>query len=202
MRSPLASFDALALIGAAVSPADGLTLGEVHTLDYLACLIAIYDGRPASWWGIRFSVTETGAPLAREISAAVEASQQAHWLEREEAVFRLTAAGQAELEFEVNLAPNRPRVRYLKAASSAALTMPLPAISDSLAHEPGLRRALTFMRRKQLLDETSLGLVSEQFESLTEGLGVEASEQEDLMVPTAVWLTYLSETADVGEQAA
>ena len=201
MKASLASFDVLAMAGSVAATADGLTQGELHTLDYLGCLMSIYDGHPASWWGFGFSVTDSGAPFARELSGALGALTGARWLTSDGRVYRLTPLGRDELAFERELAPNRRRGRYLDAASSAALAMPLPTISDALAHEPGLRRALAYMRRKQLLDETSLSLVDEQFDALTEGLGRAPAEREDLMVPAVVWLTFLARRGAT-EQAA
>jgi hypothetical protein len=164
--------------------------------------MSIYDGRTADWWGFTFSVTESGAPFTRELSAAVTALTAARWLVREERVMRLTDAGRSEFAFQETLAPNRRRLRYLRAASSAALSFPLPTISDALSHEPGLRRALSFLRRKQLLDETSLALVAEQFSALTDGLGQRPEDRGDLMIPAVVWLTYLSQTSEPASNAA
>jgi hypothetical protein len=201
LKASLASFDVLALAGSVAETADGLTQGELHTLDYLGCLMSIYDGHSASWWGFGFSVTDSGAPFARELSGALSALTAARWLDSDGRVYRLTETGRDEVAFERELAPNRRRARYLSAAASAALSMPLPTISDALAHEPGLRRALAYMRRKQLLDETSLTLVDSQFQALTEGLGQSPAEREDLMVPAVVWLTFLARS-ETRERAA
>jgi hypothetical protein len=198
----LASFDALTLTGSLSDVTDGLTQGELHSLDYLACLMAIYDGHDPGWWGLSFSVTETGAPFSRELSKAVDELVFARWLLRFDRVYRLSDEGRTELEFERSLAPNERRLRYLSAASSAALSMPLPTIADALAHEPGLRRALTYLRRQKLLDDISLDLVDQQFTALTEGLGQPPAEREDLMVPAVVWLTYLSRTHERESRAA
>jgi hypothetical protein len=192
VTSPLASFDVLALTGAVGSSTNGLTQGELQVLDYLACLMALYDGRTPSWWGFGFSVTETGAPFAHELSTAASSLIDTGWLSRDGRVYRLTRSGGPELEFQGTLALHRPRARYLTAATSSALAMPLPELSDALSYEPGLARAMTYIRRKQLLDETSLTLLAGQFRALTEGLKRDPHKRDDLMVPTIVWLTYLS----------
>jgi hypothetical protein len=202
LKQSLASFDILALTGTVGGTLDGLTQGELQSLDYLACLMAVYDGHPPQWWGFGYSVTETGAPFAREPSAAVGGLVAARWLLRDGRVHRLSTAGRTEFDFESTLGPNQRRLRYLRAASSAALSMPLPSISDALSHEPGLRRALSYLRRKQLLDETSLALLSEQFAALTDGLGRAPQDREDLMIPVVVWLTYLTQTGDPQRDAA
>jgi hypothetical protein len=203
MISPQAIFDALELTGAVGDIGGGVTLSELQMLDYLACLLSVYAGANPHTWGFGFSVTDTGAPFARELAEAIESLLVTGWLMRDERVHCLTPAGEIELRFQRGLAPNRWRLRYLRGSASAAVSMPLPAISDALAHEPGLRRALEYVRRKRLLDDTSLELVSHQFAALTEGLGRGPGEHEDLMVPAVVWLTYLARGhGNSGAQAA
>lgn len=191
----LASFDILALAGSVGTVGDGLTHGEFHALDYLACLMAIYDGRSPAWWGFGFSVTDSGAPFSRVLSDTIARLTASGWVVRDDRVHRLSPTGKDELDFENTLAVNVQRFRYLSAASSSALSMPLPAISDALSHEPGLRRALSYIRRKRLLDETSLTLIAEQFRALTDGLKQSPQDRVDLTVPAIVWLTYLSRSA-------
>jgi hypothetical protein len=188
-----ASFDALQLVGSIGDSSNGVTLSELQALAYLSCLLAIYDGNQPDTWGYGFSVTETGAPFAREIADAVEGLRGAGWISRHDRVYRLAATGRPELEFQRTLAPIQRRIRYLEGSASAALTMPLPALTDALACEPGLRRALDYMRRKRLLDKTSIDLVSRQFDALTEALSQAPVDRVDLMVPAVVWLTYLAQ---------
>jgi len=190
--SPQATFDALELTGAVGDIGGGVTLSELQVLDYLACLLSVYAGADPQIWGFGFSVTDTGAPFARELAEAIDGLLVTGWLVRYERVYRLTPSGEIELGFQRGLAPNRWRLRYLSGSASAAVSMPLPALSDALAHEPGLRRALEYVRRRRLLDATSLELVSRQFAALTEGLGRNPADHEDLMVPAVVWLTYLA----------
>jgi hypothetical protein len=190
--SAQAGFDVLQIVGSVGESSDGVTLSELQTLDYLACLLSIYGGVSPTAWGFGFSVTDSGAPFASTLADAVEALSGAGWLLRNGRVCRLGSAGRAELGFQRRLAPNKWRIRYLQASVSATLSMPMPALADALGHEPGLRRALQFMRRKRLLDDTSLELVEAQFEALTAGLGEPPDEREDLTLPTVVWLTYLA----------
>lgn len=194
MSSPVAAYDALELTSAVAKTANGITEPEVHVLAYLGCLMAVYDGRPVGWWGYGFTATETGAPFGRDLAVALQDLQVAGWFTFDARVYRLSQQGEVELDFQRSLALNSRRVRYLDAATSAALSLPLPAVSDALAHEPGLRRALQYMRRKHLLDDASLDLVGQQFEALAKGLGERPAQQDDLMVPTVVWLTYLART--------
>jgi hypothetical protein len=197
--SVMAVYDALYLVDSA-DEATGLSAIEVQVLDYLACLISVYDGRSADGWGIGFSVTDLGSPFSLELDEAVQRCERLGWIARSEKVFRLTGAGTSELSFQRTLLPNVPRTRYLEASVSASLAMTVPSIADALHQEPGLRRAIAFLRRKRLLDDTSLSLVSDQFEDLRAAVG-EGATRDSLMVPTAVWLTFLAQTADRGRSA-
>jgi hypothetical protein len=93
-------------------------------------------------------------------------------------------------------------VRYLDAASATALAIPLPAVADALSFEPGLRRALRFVKVRALLDEAGIALLEEQFAAVHAALADRGAAQEDLMVPAVVWLTYLSQTEPADTQAA
>ncbi|MGQ2911248.1 hypothetical protein [Aeromicrobium sp.] len=157
--------------------------------------MSLYDGGDASNWGFGFSVTELGSPFSVHLHDAVTACERAGWIARHDRVYRITEKGTIECAFQRSLAPNLDRSRYLAASVSASLVMTLPSIGDALNNEPGLRRAMAFLRQQQLLDETSLGLVNDQFEDLRSAVGGGES-RGDLMVPTAVWLTFLAETAD------
>ncbi|HTC58790.1 MAG TPA: hypothetical protein VK691_01590 [Solirubrobacteraceae bacterium] len=202
MISPQASFDTLQLLDTVGASTNGVTLGELQVLDYLGCLLSVYDGARARDWGFRFSVTETGAPFAKDIAEAVGWLGRTGWIEQDDRVFRLTQGGCVELEFQRSLAPNDRRLRYLDASASATLSMPLPSLSNALSKEPGLNRALGFMRHKMLLDETSLELVSDQFEALSEALKRPRDDDEDLTVPTVVWLAYLADEYGSAESQA
>ena len=86
---------------------------------------------------------------------------------------------------------NARRLPYLNAAAGAALAMPLPSLAGALGREPGLRRALRFVKTQELLDEAGLALLEGQFKALTEALAGDHAA-DDLMVPAVVWLTYLA----------
>ncbi|WP_322937855.1 hypothetical protein [Nocardioides bizhenqiangii] len=187
-------FDTLFLVSSA-DPNTGLSVAELQTLDYLGCLMSVYDGEDASAWEFGFSVTDLGAPFSTTLNEAAQQCQRVGWIVRSEKIFQASAAGREEVAFQSRLAPNMRRVRYLSASIAASMSMTLPSISDALNREPGLRRAIAFMRRKRLLDDTSLGLVIEQFDGLREAVG-DGSSRSNLMVPTVVWLSYLAADPD------
>lgn len=197
----LASFDVLELTDQLTATSEGASEGELHMLAYLGCLLAVFDEHHPSWWGYGFTATRTGTPFAIAIRQAVQDSVRAGFLVLEERVLTLSERGGQELQSLRPLILNRRRERYLEAAAATALTMPLPAMSDALSYEPGLRGALRFMRTKALLDETGITLLEAQFEQLGEALrGSEG--RDDLLVPSVVWLTFLARQRLIDQDAA
>lgn len=188
--SSAAVFDVLYLVQAA-GHSDGLTPSELNTLDYLACLMSVYDGRTPAGWEYGYSVTDLGSPHSSAIQDAVDRCVRAAWIDRGPRVLTMSEAGRRELEFQRMLPPTTWRVRYLDAAVSASVTMTLPSIVDALNYEPGLRRAMRFVRRQRLLDDASVDLLEAQFDDLRAAIGGDAP-RPTLVVPTAVWLSFLA----------
>lgn len=188
--SSAAVFDVLYLVHTA-GHSDGLTSSELNALDYLACLMSVYDGRTPAGWEHGYSVTDLGSPHSSDIQDAVDRCVRAAWVDRGPRVLTMSEAGRRELEFQCILPPTNWRVRYLDAAVSASVTMTLPSIVDALNYEPGLRRAMRFVRRQRLLDDASIDLLDAQFDDLRAAIGDDAS-RPTLVVPTAVWLSFLA----------
>lgn len=186
----LASFDALQLTDQLTATSEGVSEGELHTLAYLSCLLAVFDGRRPAWWGYGFTATRAGTPFAPPVRQAVNDAVRAGFLSLSDRILTLSELGSQELESIATLILNRRHGRYLEAAAATALTMPLPAVSDALSYEPGLRGALRFMRTKALLDEAGMTLLEAQFDALGDALY--GSVKDDLLVPSVVWLTYLA----------
>lgn len=188
--SSAAVFDVLYLVQA-VGESDGLTPSELNTLDYLACLMSVYDGYAPADWEYGYSVTDLGSPHSSAVQDAVDRCVRAGWIDRGPRVLAMTEAGHRELDFQRMLPPTTWRVRYLDAAVSASVTMTLPSIVDALNYEPGLRRAMRFVRRQRLLDEASVDLLEAQFDDLRTAIGSDPP-RPTLVVPTAVWLSFLA----------
>ena len=190
-------YDSLFVLDAIGFSANGATPGEVQVLSYLGCLMSVYDGQRAEQWGYSFTATRAGAPYADEIAMSLDQLVRGGFASVDVPLIQISERGRNELRFASTLTLNERRRRFLDAATAAALAMPLPSVADALSFEPGLRRALRFVRTRALLDETGVGLLEEQFESLSETLGTELAATEDLMVPTVVWLTYLASEGHV-----
>jgi hypothetical protein len=196
----LASFDALELTEQLTATSQGASEGELHTLAYLSCLLAVFDGHQPNWWGYRFTATRAGSPFAVAMRQATLDGTRAGFIHLEDRVLTLSERGGQELQSIRPLVLNRRRERYLEAAAATALTMPLPAVSDALSYEPGLHGALRFMRTKELLDETGLLQLEAQFADLAEA--VKGSDDGDLLVPSIVWLTFLARRGPTEQEAA
>jgi hypothetical protein len=187
----MAGYDALQLAVQQTASADGMTAGELHTLAYLGCLLSVYDGHNVRWWGYRFTATRAGAPFAYALDQALTAATDAGLLIHRDRTWTISASGRAELEQLDPLVLNHRRRPYLNAAAGTALAMPLPSVASALSAEPGLRRALRFVRTRELLDETGVSLLDDQFTVVSEALKDDPAGG-DLMVPAVVWLTYLA----------
>ena len=186
------SFDSLYILDAVGYSSGGATRGEVQLLAYLACLMSVYEGQGAQEWGYAFTATGAGAPYAVDIAGSLDQLVRGGFATHDDQLIELSDRGREELKFVVSLPLNARRVRFLDAATAAALAMPLPSVADALSAEPGLRRALRFVKTRALLDETGIGLLEEQFGELARATGDEEGSADDLMVPTVVWLTYLA----------
>lgn len=185
-------YDCLFILDAIGYSAGGATRGEIQVLSYLGCLISVYEEQTVEQWGYSFMATRTGAPYAEEIATSLDQLVKGGFATVDDPLVQISDRGRNELRFAATLPLNKRRQRFLDAATAAALAMPLPLVADALSFEPGLRRALHFVRTRALLDETGIGLLEAQFNALSETLGNEPTAAEDLMVPTVVWLTYLA----------
>ena len=185
-------YDSLFILDAIGYSARGATRGEVQVLSYLGCLMSVYDGQSVEQWGYSFTATRAGAPYAEEIAASLDQLIKRGFAIAEDPLIQINDRGRDELRFAATLPLNERRQRFLDAATAAALAMPLPLVADALSFEPGLKRALRFVRTRALLDETGVSLLEGQFDALTETLRDEPTAAEDLMVPTVVWLTFLA----------
>jgi hypothetical protein len=197
----LAEFDLLQIAAMQTEASAGMTDGELHMLAYLACLLAVYDGHRPPWWGYKFTATRTGAPFSFLLSTAQDRARNSGLIERREEVWTITDLGRVDLGQISEVMLNARRLPYLDAAAGAALAMPLPSVAGALGREPGLRRALRFVKTQELLDEAGLALLEDQFNALNEALAGD-NAADDLMVPAVVWLTYLARRLPEDAEAA
>ena len=172
-------------IGTAVGP-------EVHLFAYLACLLAVYRGWPATDWGYRFACTENGAPYSHELQNAIEELLALGHLSSSEEIITLSEGGQDLRGFLSSLETQQRRLPYLDGACSSLLGMPVGIVRYAISSEPTIRRATTLSRNQLLLDNVGQELLYEEFARISAAVG---SESPDLIVPAVTWLTTLVTSA-------
>jgi hypothetical protein len=187
--NPYSFFDALFVVDRIGRVLGNATLLEVHLFTYLACLLALYRGQPVGEWGYFFVGTKMGAPYSREIEAAVASSVHKGFLKDLNSGFILTEEGTAEIQLLGDLSQNKLKQVYLEASCSMLLAFPVGIIREALFNEPGLKATVSLSATRALLTGAPLELLYEHFSKLSQAVGVEI---EDLMIPAAVWVTYLS----------
>ncbi|MFY1652160.1 hypothetical protein ACN27J_14845 [Solwaraspora sp. WMMB762] len=206
-----AIFDALTLVGLLES-VEKPSEFEIHTFAYLSCLLNVYDGHPASSWGYSFSAVPPAVPFSSTISLTLETLLSMGLLTRSydtappstdsptEATvgshspirLELTDAGKKEQKFLSSLETMRRREKYLEAAKSTSLIYSVPAVVNSLVHEPQLWQAAKTVGPRKLLVAISSRPLYDQFEALKDALGRDAHH---LSVPATVYVGYLEESA-------
>jgi len=209
-----ASFDVLSIVSLldTIEPPREF---ELHTFSYLACLLYVFDGYPASSWGYTFSAVPPTVPFSTTLSSAVEQLVSSGLLDRLSVSdslqsntsvpmsaslagsqylpperFALTADGLQEFEFLSSLQMLRGRSKYLSAATSTSLIYSVPAVVNSLVEEPQLRQALRTTTPQSLLVSITSQPLYEQFEALREAIG---GEVHHLSVPATVYVGYLDQ---------
>jgi hypothetical protein len=183
--------DALYISEALSTFAGGAAAVELHLFAYLGCLVSIYDGHGADQWRYSFVATPAGAPYAEVLAEETDCLRAAGMLIDQGPLLILSESGRELLNSLGDLSSARERVPYLEAACSVASVLPLPTVAHAVAAEPGLQSALHATAPRELLGETELTLVDEQFGAVTEALVERVPEHTDLLVPTALWISYL-----------
>jgi hypothetical protein len=187
-----AAYDALFVTQALSRFAGGAAAVELHLFSYLACLVSVYDRKPADGWSYEFVATPAGAPFAEVLAQETDRLRAAGHLLDAGPLLVLSEPGQAELPLLSDFTFIRERTPYLEAACAAASLLPLPTVANAVSQEPGLRHALSAEATRHLLGDAELILVDEQFGAVTEALAERSGERHDLLVPTTLWLSYLN----------
>jgi hypothetical protein len=190
----VASFDALFITKNLSSLTQGLTQDEISVFSYLACLLSLYDSKQPSWWQYSFTATEAGYPSSDTLREACSLLVAAGSLAKHVETLELTSVGDDDVDSLARFGSYQPRIPYLAAACSTALTQSLPSIGDSISADPQLRSALLSSQVKPLLDRTGAALLQPYIDGLQNAMdsaGV-GSHKEDLLVPAMVWISYFA----------
>jgi hypothetical protein len=188
MPSPESVFDVLTVAAELADAPHGVSRVETHLFDYLACLLSVYRGRPASDWGPLFIRSEWGSPFSPDIEDAVETLLATGYVEAGGELLVLGRPGRQLLQQMRSLRICSDRQPFLEAACSSVLAMPVGRIRAALSQEPTAQSASYRRTAGTLLAGPATELLYKQFSALSEAIGVQVS---DLFVPSVVWLTYL-----------
>ena len=189
MHSPEAVFDTLSII-TELEPSFGrVTRLEVQRATYLACLLALYEGQPVADWGYRFARTEFGTPFSSSISDALDTLAEASLIEDANGSFQLSRRGKELTQSLGEMSNLSGRKRFLHAVCGSTIVVPAATLIESLDKEPTMHSALLRKGGAGLLDGPAIALLHEQFDALSQAVGV----QGDLLTPAMIWLSYVAE---------
>jgi hypothetical protein len=192
MISPEAAFDCLFISLRLQGSFGNSAPGEIHLFAYLGCLLSLYRGRPASDWGYSFAGTRHGSPFSPAIDHALGDLLALGVLSSKGEYVVVGEEGATEYGELRRLSQNALREEYLEGACSSLLALPVGLIRSALSEEPMLRPSIKLGSTRALLVGPGLDVLHQQFQDLSNAIGVEA---HDLLVPATVWLTFLSRGA-------
>lgn len=175
-----------------------VSVGELHLLAYLSCLLGLYESYPVAEWGYEFTGTTEGAPYSRAIAVATDLMETNGVLLKQQQLSYVTDRGFSEYGMLSKMYGNTERQRYLEGACSSLLGLPIGALRGALSREPELRSASIHRMAIRLLGGPGLESLYEQFELLR---GAIQTGSEDILAPAMVWLTYLSRDSATSEAA-
>lgn len=189
-----ACFDVLSIHYRLAQTTTGLYLSEIQLLSYLSCLLFLYDRHPVSLWGYVFTSTQSGAPFSHELNSAVTNMTRAGWIRCTEDRYQVTPIGKSQYDSLRSLTFNSDREKYLEAACTSTLSIPVTVVRHALSKEPSLSRYLkNASSARPLLVDADIETLYQHFDALNEVLP--AGADQNLFVPSVVWLEYLAKSS-------
>jgi hypothetical protein len=187
---PKAYYDALS-IGLRLQQQQGkFSAVEVHLFSYLSCLLWLYRGKPATDWGYTFAVTKYAYPYSPEIDASLTILADLGFLRFDDDSLQVTEQGQQEYYVLSIFSQFTEREPFIDGACSSLLALPLGIIWNALMEEPEIKSSVSVSQSRNLLTDSGLDSLYEQFRALSGIIGVDI---DDLMVPSVIWLQYLKD---------
>src|SRR3954471_15719298 len=108
------SYDVLALLHHLSSSVDGADEAELHVFSYLACLLSVYAGQPASDWGYDFIASPAGAPFSPEVDEALRWAMNVGFVASSGARWQLNPEGETEFRALSDLSTHRRRLQFIE----------------------------------------------------------------------------------------
>ena len=151
MINPTAAFDCLSIARRLQSSLKNSAPGEIHLFAYLSCLLSLYGGQAASSWGYSFAGTQHGSPFSPELNGALEDLLALGLLSSEGQYLMVAQEGTEEYGELRRLSQNLMREKYIEAACSSLLSLPVGLIRSALSEEPMLRPSTKLGSTRALL---------------------------------------------------
>lgn len=186
-----ASYDVLALLNHLIPSVGGADEAELHVFSYLACLLSVYAGHPASDWGYDFIASPAGAPFAEELDGAIRWAANVGHIRSENGTWKLTSDGAAEFAALTTLGAQKRRLAFIEPACASTLSIPLGWVRRGIDQTPALRSAAARDNRRYVSDEAAIDAMYDHFAVLRR---VVRDDVGDLLVPAVIWLEYLAGT--------
>lgn len=184
--NPEALFDSLVIVRELDRILQGVSRLEIQKLAFLACILSLYRGKPASEWGYQFARTPFGTPFSRQIDSACDILIRSGELNIN-SMSRMTLTDDGkELIQQLEVLENcSRRLPYLKSATTSLLVVPPGTFMRGLDNEPTTNASSTKARGATLLDGPAAQLLYDDFASLSSIF----DDSADLITPSVVWLT-------------
>lgn len=186
--SPQAYFDCLAISESAPRSVGPLSRAEIHLFAYMACILALIEGKPINEWGYTFALTSNGHPHSVELNGSIDLLVRHGKLreDKEELLSLTENAGRAEVRGLASIRSLDERLRWIRTATECALALPVGTIRYAIENTPGVDAAIALGQRRDLLGDEDIDRLYEERRLIMEVLG---EDSVDLLAPAVAWLT-------------
>jgi hypothetical protein len=188
MSNPVSYFDMLALGESMTDLVEGFSRPELHLLGYAACLLSLYEGKPAADWGYEFVSSENGLPFSQDIDEAIDIAVGLGFAHLHGPLIFLTSEGRSELGGLSQLETNIERQHYLSGATDCLLVFNPGNIREAFNYDPTISYLKKGQRTDWVLTKPVVDRLYNNFGQLRQALDYNS---RDLSVPLVSWLKYL-----------
>ena len=190
MPNSTAIFDTLYIVSKTEDQYDSLSLAEVTFLSYFACLLSLYKGNPVSAWEYSFMRNEQGVPVSAELAEACSLLMGKGQLEKKDACYHITGAGEMRLSFMMGMEMFKSRQEYLQAACDCLLTGTIAELLNTLSGDAVITESsvhtMKYLNRE---DNSAVSRLHQQFGIVRQAIG----DRKNLYIPALSWLEYLKQ---------
>lgn len=183
-----ATFDILYIACSTKHSYQDLSFYELNYMSYFACLLSLYDGKPAMEWDYAFYRNENGVPISSDIAKALESLLCRGEIREESSYFSILSEGEKKLDLYKSFHLFKTRIKYLDAACDCLLTYSIVSLSSTLSLDPVIQESVSHDRKTLNSDDNgSLVTLHSQFDIIQRVVGM----QKELFVPAYIWIQYL-----------